>query len=456
MDPARLMSHSLRTAPHGTVLAEIMAAALTAVDPARAVQAAIGRDGDDLVIGGRRYGQPKRIVVVGAGKAGAPMAAAAVDSLGDRISGGLVVVKDGHRGTHGAQIGPIEIREAAHPVPDDRGVQAAERIADLLHDPAEDDLLLVLISGGGSALLTWPAPGLTLADLQGMTAAMLRCGATINEMNTLRKHTTRLFGGQLARLAAPAQVAVLIVSDVVGSPLDVIASGPTAPDPTTFADALRVVERYDLQRDLPAAIVEQLRRGAAGALPDTPDADDPLWRRVCNTVVASNALAAEAATRAAKEHGFDALLLTTFLEGEAREVGRMAAAMARELATRDGPLKRPALIVAGGETTVTLRGDGRGGRNQELALGAVAGLDGLPNALVVALATDGGDGPTDAGGAVASGATLTRARERGLDPLDALRRNDAYPFWAALGDLLMPGPTLTNVNDLLFVAVGEA
>ena len=467
INPDRLLTRSLRAHPRGGDLAAIMAAALDAADPAGAVRRSLAREGDAIVVAGRRYEHVGRVFVVGAGKAGAPMAQAAAEILGERVAGGLVVVKEGHTGRMKDEGGRMResdahfilhpssftLLEAGHPIPDARGAAAAERMAGLLGGLRADDLVLVLLSGGGSALLTWPAEGLALEDLRAMTAALLRCGATIGEINALRKHTTRLFGGQLARLAQPAQVATLIVSDVVGSPLDVVASGPTAPDPTTFADAWTVAERYELAPALPAALVERLRQGTRGAISDTPKPGDALWARVHNAVIAGNAAAADAAVAAARARGFDAMLLTTYLEGEAREVGRVAAGLARELALRGGPLRRPALIVAGGETTVTLRGDGLGGRNQELALGAVGGLAGLPGALVVALATDGGDGPTDAAGAVATGETLARAREQGLSADDFLRRNDAYRFFEALGDLLRPGPTLTNVNDLLFIAV---
>ena len=455
MDADRLLTHTLRAHPQGRALAEIMAAALAAVEPAAAVRAHLQRDGDAIAVAGQRYQGVGRVLVVAAGKAAAPMLGAARAVLGERATAGVLVTKDGHAAdlAPGAQ---FALCEAGHPVPDARGVAAAERIAALLAGTQPDDLVLVLISGGGSALLTWPAPGLALADLQAMTGALLRCGAPIEQINTLRKHSTRLFGGQLARMAAPARVAALVVSDVIGSPLDVIASGPTTPDPTTFADAWAVVERWELAGTLPPALVAHLRGGLAGAVPETPKPGEPLWARVANTVIASNVHAAEAAVAAARARGFNAMLLTTYLEGEAREVGRVAAGLARELALRDAPLARPALLVAGGETTVTLRGEGLGGRNQELALGAAEGLAGLPGALVVALATDGGDGPTDAAGAVVAGETLARARALGLAPADFLRRNDAYHFFAALGDLLQPGPTQTNVNDLLFVAaLGE-
>jgi hydroxypyruvate reductase len=319
-----------------------------------------------------------------------------------------------------------------------------------LYEATADDLVLALISGGGSALLTLPAEGLTLEDIQALTAQLLRCGATINEINALRKHCTQLAGGGLARLAYPARVVSLIVSDVIGSPLDVIASGPTAPDTTSFEDAWRVVVRYELEEHLPAGVIKHLRLGLAGEKPETPKADERLWLRVHNTVVASNRTAAEAMVQAARERGFKATLLTTRLEGEAREVGRLVVAIGREMQARvgtDGPL----LCVMGGETTVTLCGDGLGGRNQELALGAVEPLAGVENLLLVTLATDGGDGPTDAAGAVVTGETLARASARGFVPGDFLRRNDAYNFFAPLDALLKPGPTLTNVNDLLLI-----
>src|SRR6266542_6178357 len=406
MDTDRLLTQTLHANPHGRALAEIMAAALQAVDPAHAVRANLRRDGDAIVVGGRRYAGIERVVVVGGGKAGVPMAQAACEIIGERVGAGLVVTKEGHYQNqeprtknqeqardHGSVLGSrFSVLEAGHPVPDARGAAAAERMAGLLAGLNPNDLVLALISGGGSALLTWPAPGLSLDDLLALTTALLRCGASIGEINTLRKHCTRLFGGQLARLAAPAQVATLILSDVIGSPLDVIASGPATPDPTTFADAWAVIERYDLADALPPAVVAHLRRGLAGEVAETPKPGDPLWERVANTLIASNVIAAEAAVAAARDRGFNAMLLTTYLEGEAREIGRVAAGLARELALHDRPLARPALLIAGGETTVTLRGDGLGGRNQELALGAVEGLAGLPGALVIALATDGGDG----------------------------------------------------------------
>ncbi|NWF79302.1 MAG: glycerate kinase [Chloroflexi bacterium] len=448
MDPGRLWTASLRAIPQGDAITRMMAAALSAVEPGAAVRRVLRRDGDTLYAGERSFDLRTidRVLVVGAGKAGAPMAHAVADLLGPRLDVGLVVVKDGH--LSGPAPHAIELVEAGHPVPDARGVAAAHRLAALLQGLSARDLVIVLISGGGSALLTLPAPGLSLADMQALTAELLACGASIGEINSLRKHLETLKGGGLARLAYPAAMVTLILSDVVGNPLDVIASGPTVADPSSFADAWAVLERYTLSARLPAAIVTHLRAGLAGAVPETPKPGDPALAGVTNLLVGSNQLAAAAAMATAQAAGFQTLLLTTSLEGEAREAGRFLASVLREIATSGQPLPRPACLIAGGETTVTLRGAGQGGRNQELALAAAMALAGLPAVAIAALATDGGDGPTDAAGAIATGETVARARALGLDPAAHLARNDAYPFFAALDDLLRTGPTATNVNDL--------
>lgn len=455
MNPELLLTSTLRAHPYGAAVARILAAALAAVEPAAAVRRFLRRSDDALLIGDQAYdlGAFERVFVMGAGKAGLPMARAAAEALGDRLTGGTVIVKDeGQTPDDLAVAGsPVAVQLARHPVPDERGVAATRQIVDQLTGATERDLVLVLISGGGSALLTLPAPGISLDDMQTLTTALLACGASIDEINCLRKHLDLVKGGGLARLAAPATVATLILSDVVGNPLDVIASGPTVPDSTSFADAWGVLERYDLVATAPPAVVARLHAGRGGAADETPKAGDPLFARVQNLLVGSNPLAAAAALAAARAEGFNALLLTTFLQGEARVVGRVLAAVAREMAATGQPLPRPACIIAGGETTVTLRGSGRGGRNQELALAAVRDLAGLADVALVTLATDGGDGPTDAAGAVVTGATLAQALAQGRDPAAALADNDAYPFFAALGDLLQPGPTSTNVNDLAFV-----
>lgn len=467
MNPDRLMTTTLRTLVHGAAVARILAAAVGAVEPGAAVRRFLRREGDALYAGDAVYDLRAidRVWITGAGKAGAPMAAAAAAILEDRLAGGVVVVKEGHLDPPGTvpslashQQHPsqrrIHMLEAGHPIPDARGVAAGEQIAALLEGAGEHDLVLALISGGGSALLTRPAPGVALEDIQRLTSLLLACGAAIEEINTLRRHLDTLKGGGLARLAAPAAVIALVLSDVVGDPLDVIASGPTVADPTTFADAYGVLERYNLVDQAPVSIVERLQRGMRGDVAETPKPGDAALARVHNLVVGSNRLAAEAALAAARAEGFNTLLLTTYLQGEARVAGRVLAAIAREIVVSGQPIARPACVIAGGETTVTLRGDGRGGRNQELALAAALDLVNLPGALVIALATDGGDGPTDAAGAVAGQATVERARALGLDATAMLARNDSYPLFDALGDLLRPGPTQTNVNDLVLVVVG--
>ena len=436
----------------------ILNAALDAVDPQVAVQHVVVCKDGQLSVGDRVYDLNafRRIHVFSIGKAALPMTSALCGLLCDRVPQGIVLTKIGH--TAGAQDLPpsIAVVEAGHPVPTEAGAAASQKIAAQAAQAAHDDLVFCLVSGGGSALLTYPAAGLSLADLQVTTEALLRCGATIDQINTLRKHLEQLKGGQLARLAAPATLVTLVLSDVVGSPLDVIASGPAVPDSSTWADAWRVVERHSLQTTLPRPVIERLQAGLAGELPDTPKADDPIFATGQVMVVADNALAAEAAAEAARRGGFDAQVLTTFAEGEAREVARLAVALGREVATHSRPATPPACLILGGETTVTLKGRGMGGRNQELALAAALQLQDIPHGdriVVVSLATDGSDGPTNAAGGLVDAGTVARGVTAGLSAADHLAANDAYPFLLATNDLLLTGPTQTNVNDLIFIFV---
>ena len=444
--------YSIQTSAHGDTILAVQRAALAAVDPGAAVRRHLQYRDDLLTIGGRDYDLAgvERIWVVGGGKAATAMVAALHQILGSRLDGGLVVTKYDHVDPS-LDTGPVEIVEAGHPLPDDSGVQSTGRMAELLASATERDLVLAVISGGGSALLTLPSADLDLADLQETTDLLLRAGATIVELNTVRKHLSQIKGGGMARLAGGARVASLILSDVVGDPLDVIASGPTVPDPTTFAEATTILDRYDLAGSVPQAVLRHLQSGLRGQLPDTPKAGATLFAWVHNLIVGSNCLAAEGAVKEAQAHGLNALLLSTFVEGEAREVALVAAALAKELVHYDRPVLRPACLVWGGETTVTVRGHGKGGRNQELALAAALSVQDLPNVLLVALGTDGTDGPTDAAGAVATGETTGRAAALGLDPFAYLVNNDAYTFFDALGDLIRTGPTGTNVNDLLLL-----
>ena len=433
-----------------TVL-DVLGAALDAVEPGAAVRRALRCEGDVLRVGDRAYdlARYRRVWVVGAGKASAPMAAAVEDVLGERASGGHVTVKYGYT----APTSRVTLHEAGHPVPDEAGLAGSRAIVDLLRDAGEDDLVIAVISGGGSALMTLPVEGVTLADIQALTEALLRSGAPIGALNATRKHLSQVKGGQLARLAYPATTIALIVSDVVGSPLDVIASGPTVADPTTAADARAALERFGVWEQAPESIRRHLEAVIAGDAPETPKPGDPAFERVQNVIVADNALAAEAARERAEALGFHATIATTFLEGEAREVAVALASIGKEIAAHNRPVPRPACVLFGGETTVTVRGAGKGGRNQELALSAALALDGTRDILLASLATDGSDGPTDAAGGLADGGTVERAAAKGLSARAALDANDAYPLLDATGDLLVTGPTNTNVNDLIALFV---
>lgn len=427
----------------------ILETALRAVEARAAIGRFVRRADHTLWVGKTAYDLEtfSRIWVVGFGKASAAMAQAVEEILQDRIQGGLVITPDGY----GVPLQRIQVAEAAHPLPDRRGEEAARRLVGLLRGATERDLVVCLVSGGGSALLPLVAEGLTLEDEVRTTELLLRSGATIVEVNAVRKHLSAVKGGWLARIACPATMVVLVLSDVPGGQLDAVASGPLLPDPTTYQDALEVLGRYGLVEQVPERVRRHLELGAAGEIPETPKPGDPAFRRVQTVVVGSVAQAADAAAGRARALGYHALVLTTDLEGEAREVGRVVAALAREEARCGRPIPRPACLVLGGETTVRVRGPGRGGRNQELALSAALGLVGMRDVLVLSFATDGTDGPTDAAGGVADGTTAERARARGYDPRRALEENDAYPCLDAAGDLLRTGPTRTNVNDLVLV-----
>ena len=416
----------------------IFRAALDAADPAAAVARHLAR---------RSYEGFRNIYVIGAGKAGAPMAQAAERALGKRLTAGLINVKDGHV----AKLRRIELNECGHPVPDARGVAGAERIAQIAASAGREDLVLCLISGGASALLPLPVAGITLEEKQATTRLMLGCGATIHEINAVRKHISRIKGGQLARLASPARVEALLLSDVIGDNLDVIGSGPTAPDASTFATAGAILDRYAIRARVPASVRERIEAGERGEVDETPKPGEPLFRRVRNTVVGSNRLALDAAQRKARELGYRTLILSSTIEGETREIARMHAAIASEISRSGRPLRAPACIITGGETTVTIHGDGLGGRNQEFALAAALDIAGLERVVAFSAGTDGTDGPTDAAGAIADGETLHRKP----DARAYLDRNDSYHYFEALCDLVLTGPTNTNVMDVRLMLVGS-
>ena len=444
MEPDRLRQDARR----------ILDAALEAVEPARALKNALSLEGETLRAGELtlELGHYDQIVAVGAGKAGAPMAAALEDVLGDRLQAGRVVVKDGH----GGPTRVITIDEASHPVPDERGVEAGRHIAELVRENAgPQTLIFCLLSGGGSALLVAPAAGLSLAHKQETTRLLLACGAEIGEINAIRKHLSRLKGGNLARLAHPSPVVSLIISDVVGDRLDVIASGPTVGDASTWADCQEILRRYDIEQQVPEPVRRRIQAGLAGEIPDTPKPGDPELAGVHNLIIASNRQALDRAAAKARDLGYSPLILSSTIEGETKDIARMHAALAREVLESGHPLPRPCCLVSGGETTVTLGPEpGKGGRNQEFALAAALDLEGLPGVLALSAGTDGTDGPTDAAGALADGATVARAQQKGLDPRDFLARHDAYHFFQELGDLVITGPTRTNVMDIRLMLIG--
>ena len=430
----------------------IFDAALKAVDPAAATRRHVVRKGNRLDIGGISCDLDRfnRIYVVGAGKAGSVMAGAMESILEDRLTGGVVNVKYGHR----TPLSRVELVEAGHPIPDAAGVAGTKTIVGLLEQLEEKDLVFCLLSGGGSALLPLPAHGVTLEEKQAVTGLLLQCGATINETNTVRKHISRVKGGQLARLASPARLVSLMLSDVIGDPLDIIASGPTVPDESTYLDCMSILKRYDLEDELPESVVRHFSAGAIGSEPETPGPGDPVFARTQNVLIANNRQALETARVEAGKRGYNPLVLSSSIDGDTREIARVYAAIAREIEHHGDPVQRPACVISGGETTVTLKGEGKGGRNQEFVLAAVSGFEGLEKSVVFSAGTDGTDGPTDAAGAVADGQTLVRAAEKGLDAHTSLDNNDAYHFFEPLGDLVITGPTHTNVMDLRLLLVG--
>lgn len=427
------------------LLAKLFRAGLQAVDPYEALCRHVSLRRGQLTIGSHRYSlkRIRRIVVVGAGKASARMAQALEHQLGARIDAGLVVVKYGH----GAPTKAIRIVEAGHPIPDAAGLQASRKILGLVKTLTADDLLIVLLSGGASSLLPAPVYGISLKDKQQTTKLLLRSGATIHEINAVRKHLSYVKGGQLAA-ATPARVAAVILSDVIGNDLGTIGSGPTAPDPTTFQEAWEIVSRYGVSRTIPLSVRRRLEAGMKRGVAETPKPRDPLFGRVDNILIGDNQAAVDAVVASAKQQGLGTLVLSTTLTGEARELAKMFGAMAREIAAQGRPIQRPCCVIAGGEPTVTVRGQGTGGRAQEFALAAAAEIAGLPNIWVAGFATDGTDGPTSVAGAVVDGGTVARAHRGKLSLSRALLDNDAYPVFEKLCGHIVTGPTGTNVNDL--------
>lgn len=415
---------------------QIFRAALAAADPQEAVLRHLKFDGHTLTAGRKKYSLKKfdRIQVLGAGKASASMARAVERLLGRRISGGWINVKDGHT----AHLGRIHQQECGHPVPDQRGVEGARRMEEIARHAGPRDLLICVISGGASALTPAPVPPMTLADKQELTKKLLASGATIHEINTVRKHLSSFKGGQLAQLAYPATIIALILSDVIGDDLDVIGSGPTVPDRSTVDDARSVLAKHGIAQTVD--------------FHETPKPGDPAFDHVQDIIVGSNEQAIAAADRQAKALGYRTMVLSTRIEGETRDVALVHAAIAKEILATGRPLRPPACILSGGETTVTIRGSGKGGRNQEFVLAAAIALDGAGDVTILSAGTDGTDGPTDAAGAIADSSTVSRAR-----PFNAgafLANNDSYHFFEKVEGLIKTGPTGTNVMDVRVLLVG--
>ncbi len=422
-------------------LREILAAGLAAADPADAVRRSLGFEGSSISVGGRTF-EAGSVSVVAVGKAAGAMARAAVEVLGDNISGGIVVTKDDHE--PGPEV--LETVFSSHPEPDERGVEAARKIRELAESLGEDALLLALVSGGASALLADPAPPIELADLKRLTGDLLKSGADIGEINTVRKHVSVLKGGGLVRLASPAPTVALLLSDVVGDEPSSIASGLTAPDSTTLEDTSRVLRRHEIEP--PESIAEHLE-GAE----ENPGPDDPVFENVVNLICGGGRHAAEAAAEKAKELGYAPLLLTTTLTGDALGAASMYAAIVREVLASGNPIAPPCAVVSGGEATVVVRGSGTGGPNEEFCLALAVELDGVEGWAAFSADTDGNDGSTDAAGGAVDGRTAERIRDGGVDPEEALANNDSHAALEAGEALLVTGPTGTNVNDLRVAVV---
>lgn len=432
--------------------ASIFGSAVASVDAQECVKRFVKLQGRALRIGGVDYNLEsfERVLVVGTGKASPRMGVALEEELGDRISDGVINTKY----AHAEPLRRIRTVECGHPVPDEAGVEGTREILAALEGADDRTLVICLISGGGSALMPAPSEGITLQEKQDTTRLLLECGANIVELNAIRKHLSRVKGGGLARTAFPATVVSLMLSDVIGDPMDVIASGPTVPDTSTFKTCMEIFQKYEVSNRLPVAVRTRFEAGAAGEIPETPKPGDAVLERCHNVIVGSNGLAVAAAADCARDLGYNTLVLSTRLEGEAREVAHVYSAIGKEILTSGVPVAAPACVIAGGETTVTVRGGGKGGRNQELVLAGSMHLSGWEGTVLFSGGTDGTDGPTDAAGAIADAETIKRAESAGLSAIESLKNNDSYHFFKPLGDLVMTGPTGTNVADVAFVMAG--
>lgn len=437
----------------------IFKAGLKAADPKQAVFRFVRLTHDNRLMIGDHENEVLRksydlrrfnsIKVVGAGKAVAPMAAAVEGILGSRIDEGIIITKYGHS----LPLERVAVAEAGHPVPDEAGREGTEHILKLLERSDENDLIICLLSGGGSALMPLPVSGITLMDKQTLTRVLLDCGANIHEINAIRKHISGIKGGRLAHSTFPGTLVTLILSDVIGDDLDVIASGPTVPDGSTFSDCIKIIEKYCIQDKIPQNVMEYLRRGVCGMEPETPKSGNRIFEKTYNLIIGSSILSLSASKNEAASSGYNSLILSSFVEGETRDIAKVHAAIIKEILKSGNPVPKPACIISGGETTVTIHGDGLGGRNMEFVLAAAIEIDGLEGTVVLSGGTDGTDGPTDAAGAIADGTTVQKGLSQGFDASEFLKNNDSYHFFEGLNDLLITGPTMTNVMDLRILLV---
>jgi glycerate 2-kinase len=426
------------------IIRNIFDESLLAVDPYKAVSRHC-----DYVLSRYEKEKLRKIYLISFGKAAALMARALADGVGNALTKGIVITKYGHTGQqHFAD--NIAVYEAGHPIPDENGVRATGEVLKLLQQANEGTLVVFLISGGGSALLCCPYEGISVAEKQAVTDLLLKAGADIQELNTVRKHISAVKGGRLAEIAYPAKMLSLMLSDVIGDQLEVIASGPTSPDTSTYADAMKVIQKYGLTEKMPGSIINILTKGIQGHIPETPKKGAPVFSGMDNIIIGSNAIAVQAAKKAAESSGYKAAILSTKLSGEASRAAKDLAKTALNLkkTIRDG---EKICLIAGGETTVTVKGNGKGGRNTELALAFGIAIQGHPGITFLSAGTDGTDGPTDAAGAIVTGQMFSQAVKRGLNPQDYLTRNDSYTFFNKINGLLITGPTGTNVMDIQLI-----
>jgi glycerate 2-kinase len=431
----------------------ILRYSIKACDPDSAVRKHVQLQGGNLVANSYSYRleSKRRILVIGAGKASARMGLALERILRDRIYSGIVVTKKGY----GIPLSKVEQLEGGHPLPDRDGLKATQEIIKLLSQTTKDDLVILLLSGGGSSLLISPIPGINLKDKIKFTDQLLKCGADITEINTLRKHISSVKGGGLAKMAQPASVLTLILSDVIGDRIDSIASGPTAPDRTTFADCIRIIRKYNLEDKIPSAIYRYLRSGVEGKVEETPKPGNPIFRKVRNVIIGSNRLALQAAKEKAEDLGYNTMILPRPVAGDTTKAAINHIELIRKIKYTGKPLRPPACVISGGETTVKIKGKGLGGRNQEFTLVMALGITGMKSIVFLSAGTDGTDGPTDAAGAFCDGDTIRRALRRGMVAQHYLEKNDSYHFFKKLDDLIITGPTYTNVMDIHLGLIGK-